>query len=425
MRLHRELRAFRIYIRQTIYHDYEKPSGGLARIMAPMACQHCEDAPCIKACPCGALHKGSGGSVQIDYDTCSGHAACKDACPYGAIYIDPVANQAVKCHNSTHRVDEGLEPPCASTWGPEHRQRLGAEQRIADRTRRDLRPAGVQFDRRSYSQDHLSQRDLIPSVGWFAERLLCEPDAAAITSWHDPEVAAALRDVGITAPDPAAADARRRLLRTVPTPTGRIAADSVAVDGGRIRGRRRTRGARTRAARGVRVRRGNRTRRGARPPRLHSAALVRGIRQHTRCRKAHRARALELGATGARTRRPRRRIPCTGGLRTDRPRRCSGRRLTALRFFVARCDRDRRSPRDLLTCPTPHDTSQARPRARRATCRSRSPGDPVRPLTRYRLAFPAANTTSISMAPVPPRSKFTLTCAYRLPRSSSIAHSGS
>ncbi|HEB53569.1 MAG TPA: twin-arginine translocation signal domain-containing protein, partial [bacterium] len=59
------------YIRQTIYHDYEKPQGGLARIMVPMACQHCEDAPCIKACPCGALHKGMGGSVQVDYDVCS------------------------------------------------------------------------------------------------------------------------------------------------------------------------------------------------------------------------------------------------------------------------------------------------------------------------------------------------------------------
>ncbi|MCB9876830.1 MAG: 4Fe-4S dicluster domain-containing protein [Planctomycetes bacterium] len=103
------------YMRQTIYHDYEKPQGGLARIMVPMACQHCEDAPCIKACPCGALHKGMGGSVQVDYDVCSGHGACKEVCPYGAIYIDPVANQAIKCHNCTHRVEVGMEPACVST----------------------------------------------------------------------------------------------------------------------------------------------------------------------------------------------------------------------------------------------------------------------------------------------------------------------
>lgn len=103
------------YMRQTIYHDYERPSGGFARVMVPMACQHCEDAPCLKACPCGALHKGPGGSVQINYDSCSGHAACKDACPYGAIYIDPVANQAVKCHNCTHRIAVGMEPACVTT----------------------------------------------------------------------------------------------------------------------------------------------------------------------------------------------------------------------------------------------------------------------------------------------------------------------
>jgi tetrathionate reductase subunit B len=103
------------YIRQTIYHDFEQPSGSVARVMVPMACQHCEDAPCIKACPCGALHKGAGGTVAVNYDRCSGHSACVEACPYGAIYIDPVANQAVKCHNCTHRLEHELEPPCVST----------------------------------------------------------------------------------------------------------------------------------------------------------------------------------------------------------------------------------------------------------------------------------------------------------------------
>ena len=103
------------YIRQTIYHDFERAPGKVARVAVPMACQHCEDAPCIKACPCGAMHKGAGGTVQVDYDACSGHGACKDACPYGAIYIDPVANQAVKCHNCTHRIDVGMDPACVAT----------------------------------------------------------------------------------------------------------------------------------------------------------------------------------------------------------------------------------------------------------------------------------------------------------------------
>lgn len=102
------------YIRQTIYKDVgEFPK--VARLFMPMACQHCEDAPCLKACPCGALHKESGGTVAIDYEKCCGHATCVDVCPYGAIYIDPVANQAVKCHNCYHRTDEGLEPACVPT----------------------------------------------------------------------------------------------------------------------------------------------------------------------------------------------------------------------------------------------------------------------------------------------------------------------
>ena len=102
------------YIRQTFYKDVgEYPK--VARMFLPMACQHCEDAPCIKACPCGALHKDVGGSVVIDYEKCCGHSTCVEVCPYGAIYIDSVANQAVKCHNCYHRIENDMEPACAST----------------------------------------------------------------------------------------------------------------------------------------------------------------------------------------------------------------------------------------------------------------------------------------------------------------------
>ena len=102
------------YIRQTFYKDvgaYPK----VARVFMPMSCQHCEDAPCIKACPCGALHKAAGGTVAIDYNTCCGHGTCVEVCPYGALYLDPVAKQAVKCHNCYHRTEAGMEPACVPT----------------------------------------------------------------------------------------------------------------------------------------------------------------------------------------------------------------------------------------------------------------------------------------------------------------------
>lgn len=102
------------FIRQTFYKDVgEYPK--VARMFLPMACQHCEDAPCIKACPCGALRKEAGGTVAVDYNSCCGHATCVDVCPYGAIYLDPVAKQAVKCHNCYHRTDNGMEPACVPT----------------------------------------------------------------------------------------------------------------------------------------------------------------------------------------------------------------------------------------------------------------------------------------------------------------------
>ena len=92
------------FIRQTVYKDVgEYPK--VARVFLPMACQHCEDAPCIKACPCGALHKEVGGTVAVNYNVCSGHGTCAEVCPYGAIYLDPVAKQAVKCHNCYHRLE--------------------------------------------------------------------------------------------------------------------------------------------------------------------------------------------------------------------------------------------------------------------------------------------------------------------------------
>lgn len=102
------------FIRQTFYKDVgEYPK--VARVFLPMSCQHCEDAPCIKACPCGALHKESGGTVAVDYNICCGHGTCVEVCPYGAIYLDPVAKQAVKCHNCYHRTENGMEPACVPT----------------------------------------------------------------------------------------------------------------------------------------------------------------------------------------------------------------------------------------------------------------------------------------------------------------------
>ncbi|MGE0630467.1 MAG: 4Fe-4S dicluster domain-containing protein [Hyphomicrobiaceae bacterium] len=79
----------------------------------PTFCQHCADAPCIKACTDGSIKTRDDGIVWIDPKLCSGCGDCESACPYGVIYLNTEANLAQKCTGCAHRVDEGLLPRCA------------------------------------------------------------------------------------------------------------------------------------------------------------------------------------------------------------------------------------------------------------------------------------------------------------------------
>jgi Fe-S-cluster-containing dehydrogenase component len=45
-------------------------------------CFHCENAPCVKACPTKATWREPDGIVVVDYDWCIGCRYCQAACPY-------------------------------------------------------------------------------------------------------------------------------------------------------------------------------------------------------------------------------------------------------------------------------------------------------------------------------------------------------
>jgi len=45
-------------------------------------CYHCENAPCVKACPTKATWREPDGIVVVDYDWCIGCRYCMAACPY-------------------------------------------------------------------------------------------------------------------------------------------------------------------------------------------------------------------------------------------------------------------------------------------------------------------------------------------------------
>jgi len=81
----------------------------------PVLCMHCDDAPCMPACPVkGGIYKRDDGLVIIDPTKCTGCKACVDSCPYHAIYFNESLNLAQKCTGCAHLLDSGWkEPRCA------------------------------------------------------------------------------------------------------------------------------------------------------------------------------------------------------------------------------------------------------------------------------------------------------------------------
>ena len=75
-------------------------------------CNHCEDAPCVTICPTTALFTRSDGIVDFDDARCIGCRSCMQACPYDALYIDPMKGTAAKCNYCVHRLENAYEPAC-------------------------------------------------------------------------------------------------------------------------------------------------------------------------------------------------------------------------------------------------------------------------------------------------------------------------
>jgi len=80
----------------------------------PMRCQHCEDSPCIEACPTGAIFKSEEGFVIMNQEDCIGCLMCVMVCPFGHPYYSTEHKSIVKCDFCIDRVKEGKEPACVS-----------------------------------------------------------------------------------------------------------------------------------------------------------------------------------------------------------------------------------------------------------------------------------------------------------------------
>jgi molybdopterin-containing oxidoreductase family iron-sulfur binding subunit len=124
----------------------------VSRIFKPVNCAHCDNPPCMKAAPPGAIYKRPDGIVAVDYAKFTSREAfeaARRACPYSALYYDDGSfytedtpggvqpfetrqfdeyeskyerkhgeepmGSVRKCHFCLHRLNAGMLPACVST----------------------------------------------------------------------------------------------------------------------------------------------------------------------------------------------------------------------------------------------------------------------------------------------------------------------
>jgi formate dehydrogenase iron-sulfur subunit len=108
-------------------------------LMMSDVCKHCHNAPCLEACPTGALFKTEFDTVVVQQDICNGCGYCVPACPFGVVDINPVDGKAHKCTLCYDRLKGGLEPACAKAcptdsiaFGEMHELQERARHRVDD-----------------------------------------------------------------------------------------------------------------------------------------------------------------------------------------------------------------------------------------------------------------------------------------------------
>ncbi|QGZ57537.1 oxidoreductase [Paraburkholderia acidiphila] len=80
----------------------------------PKACNHCDDAPCVKAAPDGAIYKRPDGIVMIDPEKARGRRDLVKSCPYGMIEWNEQEQVPQNWNFDAHLLDAGWkEPRCA------------------------------------------------------------------------------------------------------------------------------------------------------------------------------------------------------------------------------------------------------------------------------------------------------------------------
>jgi Fe-S-cluster-containing dehydrogenase component len=108
----------------------------------PVMCQHCDDAPCVKAAKNGAVTKRADGIVHIDPVKAKGQKAIADSCPYGAVRWNEELELPQHWFFDAHLLDSGwTEPRCTQVCatGALKAVKVSDEEMAAIKSREGLR----------------------------------------------------------------------------------------------------------------------------------------------------------------------------------------------------------------------------------------------------------------------------------------------
>jgi Fe-S-cluster-containing dehydrogenase component len=100
----------------------------------PILCNHCNQPPCVQACPTKATFQNKDGIIMMDYHRCIGCRFCMAACPYGsrsfnwrdpAPFVHNLNNDfprrmrgvVEKCNFCDERIGAGQQPACVEACG--------------------------------------------------------------------------------------------------------------------------------------------------------------------------------------------------------------------------------------------------------------------------------------------------------------------
>jgi len=100
---------------RNIFTQNEVKVPGIPLFYVSLACNHCEEAPCMKYCPALAYSRSLfTGAVLFQSEHCIGCQYCVWNCPYEAPKFNPFEGVVEKCHFCESRQREGLAPACTT-----------------------------------------------------------------------------------------------------------------------------------------------------------------------------------------------------------------------------------------------------------------------------------------------------------------------